>query len=300
MTVRTEAWMTGKNLLSSEGKQSPYVGHQIALLTRHGKEKVIQPVLDRSLGCAVTLVSGYDTDRLGTFTRDIPRDGSQIEAARRKARIGMELAGLPLGLASEGSFGADPFVGMFPWNVEYLIFIDDERALEVVGVSQGAPKDLHLAADNWTAAKAFVVEAGFPLHHMVLRPEGPNDHRVRKGLSTWQELEYAFYSAMAQSRNGQVFLENDLRAHANPTRMKNIQCAAEDLVTKLASLCPECGTAGFGIVDCIRGLPCADCGASTREVRSDVYGCVKCSFRHTKERLDTPAADPGRCDYCNP
>lgn len=36
----------------------------------------------------------------------------------------MQLSGLALGLASEGSFGADPFAGIFPWNVEFLIFID--------------------------------------------------------------------------------------------------------------------------------------------------------------------------------
>ena len=42
------------------------------------------------------------------------RAGTQIEAARKKARLGMELAGLPLGLASEGAFGPDPMTGMFP------------------------------------------------------------------------------------------------------------------------------------------------------------------------------------------
>ena len=70
-------------------------------------------------------MTGYDTDQLGTFTRDIPRPGSQLEAARRKARMGMSLSGLPVGLASEGSFAPDPFTGMFTWNVEMLVLIDD-------------------------------------------------------------------------------------------------------------------------------------------------------------------------------
>lgn len=300
MNARTKELLAGKKTFSPEDGKSLYAGRRIALLTMHGKEKVIQPALAQSHGCQVELVTGYNTDLLGTFTRDIPRDGLQIEAARKKARIGMVLAGLPLGLASEGSFGADPFVGMFPWNLEYLIFIDDERALEVLGVAQGAPRDLHVAAHDWAAAKAFAVEAGFPRHHMVVRPDGRHDRRIRKGLSTWEELESAFGSALAQSSNGQVFLENDLRAHANPTRMKNIRSAAEDLASKLASLCPECGTPGFAIVDRLRGLPCADCGASTQEVRADVYGCIKCSFRCTSERHDIAAADPGRCNYCNP
>lgn len=55
----------------------------------------------------------------------------------------MELAGLPLGMASEGSFGPDPYVGMFPWNVEILVLIDDELGLELVGMAQGRAHHLH-------------------------------------------------------------------------------------------------------------------------------------------------------------
>ena len=102
-----------------------YAGQRVALLTQHGKERGLAPVLAAALGCRVERVAGYDTDLLGTFARDIPRAGTQIEAARKKARLGMQLAGLPLGLASEGSFGPDPMLGMFPWNVEFLIFIDE-------------------------------------------------------------------------------------------------------------------------------------------------------------------------------
>lgn len=90
-----------------------YQGRQVALLTKHGKKRVIASVLDAVLGCRVELVEGYDTDLLGTFTRDIPRHGAQLKAAQIKARLGMDLAGLPIGIASEGSFGADPFTGMF-------------------------------------------------------------------------------------------------------------------------------------------------------------------------------------------
>ena len=84
------------------GGAGGYLGRRAAFLTQHGKERVVAPTLEAALGCKVSLVTGYDTDLLGTFTRDIARAGSQIEAARKKARIGMELAGLPLGLASEG------------------------------------------------------------------------------------------------------------------------------------------------------------------------------------------------------
>ncbi len=61
-----------------------YVGERIALLTQHGKERVIAPALEGPLGCFVELVSGYDTDQLGIFTRETPRRGSQLDAAARR------------------------------------------------------------------------------------------------------------------------------------------------------------------------------------------------------------------------
>jgi len=277
-----------------------YAGTRIALLTQHGKERVIASVLETALSCQVERVGGYDTDLLGTFTRDIPRAGKQLEAARKKARLGMELSGLPLGLASEGSFGPDPMLGMFPWNVEFLIFIDDAQRLEIVGVAQGDATHAHVLAGDWTAAEAFARQAEFPAHHVVVRPEDKNDPRIRKGIAAWEELEAAFAWAQAQSASGQVFLENDLRAHANPTRMEMIRLAAEDLVAKLGSPCPACGAPGFWLVERVAGLPCGDCGTPTRETRAEVHGCLKCAHRETRERTDPQYADPGHCDYCNP
>ncbi len=277
-----------------------YRDRQVALLTQHGKEQVIAAVLDPALGCRVERVTGYDTDILGTFSRDIPRAGTQIEAARKKARIGMELAGLPLGTASEGAFGPDPFTGMFPWNVEFVIWIDDERDLEVVGVAQGKTNLAHTLTANWEEAEAFARLAGFPEHQLVLRPEGENDPRIRKGITDWAELQTAFAWALELSENRRVFIETDMRAHANPTRMDNIRLAAEELAQKLCSTCPACRAPGFWIVERLAGLPCEACGEPTRETRADIHGCLKCAHRVTHERTDRKFADPGRCDYCNP
>lgn len=277
-----------------------YRGRQVALLTQHGKERVIAPVLEHALGCRVVRVADYDTDLLGTFSRDIPRAGTQLEAARKKARIGMELTGLSLGLASEGAFGPDPFTGMFPWNVEFLLWIDDERGLEVVGVAQGKTNLAHALTASWQEAETFARQAGFPEHHLVLRPEGENDPRMRKGIADWAELQAAYTWALELSENRSVFIETDMRAHANPTRMDNIRLAAEELAQKLCATCPACGAPGFWIVERLTGLPCEACGVPTRETRADIYGCLKCAHRVTQERTDRKFADPGRCDYCNP
>ncbi len=277
-----------------------YAGRRIALLTQHGKETAIAPALETVLGCRVERVGGYDTDQLGTFTREIPRFGTQLEAARKKARIGMELTGLPLGLASEGSFGPDPYAGMFPWNVELLLFIDDTLGIEVCGVFQGPGGGAHLRTGDWAAVEDFAGKSGFPAQHLVLRPDDENSPHFIKGIADWTALRNAFAWARDLSATGRVFVEFDLRAHANPGRMENIRRAAEDLAVKLTTPCPACGAPGFAVVDRLSGLPCSDCGAPTREPRADIWGCIRCDHRETRPRTDAVAADPGRCDYCNP
>lgn len=278
----------------------PYAGCEIALLTQHGKQRVIAPALGDALGCRVRHVEGFDTDLLGTFTRDIPRFGTQVEAARKKARMAMELSGLPFGLGSEGAFVPDPFIGMTPWNVELIVFIDYVRSLEVVGIAQGHGNFSHLLTNEWPALEAFARDAGFPEQQLVVRPRDEHDQRIRKGIHTWPALEAALAWAAAEAENGLAFVETDGRAHANPLRMATIGLAATDLAARLASLCPACGTPGYWQVDRVAGLRCADCGAPTRETRAQVYGCPKCAHRETRAVSGPGHADPGRCDACNP
>ena len=272
----------------------------IALLTQHGKQRVIAPVLEPSLGCQVRHVDGFDTDSLGTFTRDIPRAGTQLEAARKKARIGMELSGLPLGLASEGAFGSDPVSGLIPWNVEIIVFIDAKRDLEVVGTAQGKASFAHLLSDQWAAVEAFARQIGFPWQQLVVRPESENDPRLQKGIQSWPELETAFARAASQSANGQAFVETDGRAHANPTRMHTIGLAAHDLVKKLLSSCPVCATPGYWIEERVAGLRCAMCGEPTREISAEIYRCRECNHSEERPITDRAYADAGCCDICNP
>ncbi len=279
---------------------SDYRGQSIALLTQHGKAQVIAPVLEPALSCAVVTVTGFDTDQLGTFTRDTPRLGSQLAAARRKARIGMELSGLPVGLASEGSFGPDPWGGLFTWNVELLLLIDDRLGLEVVGMAQGPGRSGHAQTGQWSELEMFAQQQGFPAHQLVLRPEGPDDARMHKGVSDWTQLRQCFQACLAEAANGQVFAESDLRAHANPTRMNRIGDAARDLLARLQSRCPACDQPGYWLAERERGLPCADCGAPTHDHRAEVWLCPACKHRAVIPRQDRTGAEPRHCPHCNP
>lgn len=284
---------------TSSEKGGPYQGRQVALLTKHGKERVIALVLDAALGCQVGLVAGYNTDLLGTFTRNIPRVETQLNAARIKARHGMDLAGLPTGVASEGSFGADPLTGMFSWNVEMIIWIDDILGIEVVGVASGATRFSHLLTAKWEQVETFARAAGFPEHGLVARPQNEDDPRIRKGITDWETLREVFRWASGEASNGCVFLETDVRAHMNPSRMGMIGKAAQDLASKLSTLCPICDAPGFQITERISGLSCEDCGSPTRETRADIHRCARCGYQVTVERPER-VASASRCDYCNP
>lgn len=302
------SWAIAAGLMKTEQQpvgagapnRSLYRGQGVALLTQHGKERVIAPVLAAAVGCLVERVTGYDTDLLGTFTRDIPRPGTRLEAARAKARIGMNLSGRSLGLGSEGSFGLDPYAGMFPWNVELVLFIDDALGIEVIGVAQGKANSAQLLSADWGEIEAFARTVGFPEHHLVLRPEGPADTRIRKGVSDWPELKDTYAWAASQSVSGKVFMEVDLRAYANPVRLTLISQAAADLGRRLGSLCPICNAPGFWVIESLPGLLCQACRSPTRQIRAEIHGCLKCEYRVTREHTDREYADPGQCDVCNP
>jgi hypothetical protein len=273
---------------------------EVALLTMHEKQRVIAPALEMALGCHIRHVTGYDTDRLGTFTRDIARLGTQLDTARHKARIGMELSGLPLGLGSEGSFGPDPFLGALPWNLELILFIDDLRGLEVVGVAQGKANFAQSLLGEWTALDSFARSQGFPRQQLVVRPDSEDDPRMIKGIDSWSALEAAFAWALRTSASKLISVETDGRAHTNPERMANIGRAAQDLAARLAALCPACGAPGFWSIERLGGLPCRACGAPTNETRAHIHGCVKCDYRETHVASDREFSDPTYCDYCNP
>lgn len=277
-----------------------YAGQKIALLTQHGKQRVIAAVLEPALGCAIDLVTGFDTDLLGTFTRETPRVGTQLEAARRKARIGMSLAGSSLGIASEGSFGADPMSGMLPWNVEIVVLIDDELGIEIVGMAQGGARSAHSECQTWEEVRAFATREDFPSQQLVLRPDGQDDSRIEKGIASWDKLERSFESALAVSSQRKVFVELDLRAFANPARMRLIEQATHNLLQRIRATCPACEAPGFWVVERQIGLPCAACGSPTLEHHSEVCACLRCGYRQTQARTDRVVADPGRCRYCNP
>lgn len=275
----------------------PYHGGTAALLTQHGKEAVIAPPLRQRLGMALVPVEGYDTDRLGTFTRDVPRAGSQRDAARAKAQLAVQLSGLPWGIGSEGSFGPDPVFGLSAWNVELLVWIDPDRGLEITATAAGPETNYRQAwVDEWAQAHAFAQAAGFPAHALVVS-SAPDAVPVAKGVTGIESLSHAVGQVLA--RHGRAWLETDMRAHLNPSRMAMIARASDQLAARLASRCPGCGTPGWWPVAPVPGRPCRECGQPTRLPLAERWRCDRCGHEALVP-LPAQQADPVDCANCNP
>ncbi len=189
---------------------------------------------------------------------------------------------------------------MLAWNTEIVILIDDRCALELIGSAAGPGMHRILTTANWDELEHTVAMAGFPEHHLVLRPDGEDDRRIRKGINSLSALREAFAWGRTLSTNGSVCVENDVRAHANPTRMAMIGLAAEDLVQRLVSCCPACGAPGFAAVERVRGLRCAACGEPTDQPVATVFGCLRCAHRDIRPICSAEPASPEHCPVCNP
>lgn len=272
----------------------------LAFVTRHGKERLLAPVLEPATGCRILHVDSVDTDALGTFTREISRPGSQRDAARKKAQLGIELTGSRFALASEGAFVQDPWSGILPWNIEMVLLLDAKTGQEISGLAQGPATCFQHVVRDWPSLQQFAAQAEFPSHHLALRPDHAEHTAVVKGLHTPSALRTAFTEALAHSRQQQVFVESDLRAHCNPSRQQIILKAAQNLIERLHSRCPNCGGANFWSSASIKGRPCRVCSTPTTEVRAERWTCPHCNHEVTRDIQPERRADPSNCERCNP
>jgi len=122
-----------------------------------------------------------------------------------------------------------------------------------------------------------------------------------KGLHGTAALADAIATCRAADPDGRVWLESDMRAHCNPTRKRSIRRLGVEMVRRLRTPCPKCGTPGWGLLDTKPGLPCSDCGTATELTLSEIWGCQQCGARRVQPRRDGRLqADPGQCPWCNP
>lgn len=285
------------------GTAHPYAGVAIAIATLHGKAGTLAPAF-AVVGTRLQLAAGVDTDALGTFSGEVPRTRSPLDTAIAKARLGMRATGLPVGIATEGSFGPDPVLGIVPLHREVIVLVDDRHGSIVVETL--ATHDSNFGGRTLSAGEMpgadDLARWRFPSHALIVRPEPPaGGLALHKGVQDAGALQDAIEATRRASPSGQVRVETDMRAHLNPTRMAHIAALGERLVRRLACRCAACGAPGFGLVDRRPGLACAGCGLPTALARAEVHGCPACGMLVERPRADgLAAADPGQCDHCNP
>ncbi len=276
-------------------------GLRAALGTMHGKEAAIAPALAR-LGIAVIVPGDIDTDRFGTFSGEIPRAGEIEDAARAKALAAVTATGLPIGIASEGSYGPHPVIPFVPLGQELILWRDETRGYEVIErVFDETPCFDQFETATARDAGAFLDRVGFPETAIVAAPATQPAAPVAKGVRDAETLASAIAQAVEASGNGLALLQTDMRAHMNPRRMATIGRLSEALARRLATACPGCDAPGFGRLRTEAGLPCEACGLPTDHVAREIHGCGACGHTESHARSDGRAsASAATCPLCNP
>jgi hypothetical protein len=273
---------------------------QLLIATKHSKEKVIAPLMTQEFGMQCHLAENLDTDALGTFSGEIERKLSPLEAAREKCKLALLNSDFDLAIASEGSFGPHPAMPFVPSDEELVYIYDKKNDIEIWEANLST--HTNFAAKQVKTRKElqeFAADIGFPLHALILRKSSNNYSQIVKGIATAEGLQSAFYELFVEGEG--VYVETDMRAMHNPTRMMVIEETMKKLIQKMKALCPLCSRPGFAVVEVRKGLPCEQCHFPTRQIYSKTLRCTGCGFEKEEFYPDgSQFADPMYCDICNP
>ena len=145
-------------------------GQKAVLATMHGKERVIAPILNSCFGLDVETCVGLDTDKFGTFSRDIKRLGTSLEAAREKAKAAAELTPMArVAIASEGSFGPSPSLPFVPIGREIVLLLDIDTGFEIVGTDASLDCNFsHITTTKIEDVIRFADTQLFPSHGLIV------------------------------------------------------------------------------------------------------------------------------------
>lgn len=164
------------------------------MVTKHHKTETLAQALSGRGGMRLHTVE-VDTDVLGTFTGDIERVAGPVQTAIAKARLGIDATGHHLALASEGSYGPHPVVGLVTHHTEVVAMLDARSDLIVVGHAEGlAPwtrvkvvftteDPMNGSESDLTDDLAQLVRAlDPPQHRLIARPEDAVPHHIDQGI----------------------------------------------------------------------------------------------------------------------
>lgn len=272
------------------------------LVTMHGKEKVIAPLLGNAFNIELEVSKNIDTDRFGSFSGEVERKVSPQLAAQQKIFAAWNDYDHEILIASEGSFFAHPSNPFLSVNNEYLILID--RKNKVAVDAQWNSFNINYFKDtfsNENDAMTYCLERGFPENGVILKCNTDScDPLIIKDITSVNGLKASLSVLFNQSLKGEVEIESDMRAHRNPLRMQNIATTAKHLVNNMRNACPHCQSIGFSIKNSVAGLECSSCGFPSNETKGYIYNCKNCDHEEFKAIQGELKANPGNCQICNP
>lgn len=277
-----------------------FINRQVLIATQHSKEKVIQPLLEEELGVECVVNHHFDTDTLGTFSGEIERKDDALITLRKKCVFALKETEFELVIASEGSFGAHPSFFFVPANDELIMFLDVKNNIEIVAREICTETNYaHAVVSSREELYEFSKKALFPSHALILKSSNEKPKIIYKGIQNEDELIAAFDTI--KSKGYDVFVETDMRAMFNPSRMKVIEKATRKLLKKINNVCPDCFIPGFDVSEVITGLPCEGCGLPTASTLAHIYKCKKCNYKETmKFPYQKKKEEQQFCNYCNP
>ena len=152
-----------------------FKGRKVVIATKHKKEEAIAPILENELGLICVTLNGLDTDLLGTFSGEVARLDDPVTTLRKKCQMAIEVSGINLAIASEGSFGAHPTIFFAHADDELIMLMDKENDIEIT------ERELSLETNfNGTEVKSvdelieFANRIGFPAHGIILKKAKEN------------------------------------------------------------------------------------------------------------------------------
>jgi hypothetical protein len=277
-----------------------FKNRRLIIATKHKKEAVIAPILEEKLGVTCFVDEQFDTDAFGTFSGEIEREKDALETIRLKCLAAMDKNNCDLAVASEGSFGPHPSLYFTNADDELILLIDKKNNLEIV--AREISLDTNFNAKlirNKAELLDFTKTVNFPSHALIIKKDQYDHSFLRKGIK--DETLLLEYFEYCIKTFGQAFIETDMRAMFNPTRMKVIESCMNRLIQNIESTCPQCSTPGFVVTDVISGLPCEFCNFSTNSILFHKLSCSTCGFQENKKfPHGKEFEEPMYCNRCNP
>jgi hypothetical protein len=264
----------------------------------HKKDQVIAPIFESALGVSCFTPDVIDTDQFGSFSGEVARTLSPLEAALAKCDLAHQDTGCDLVVANEGSFGPHPTLFFVEADDELMVLRDYKNNLTIGTRLISSATNLNsLEITNINQLRDFANSLGFPTHGIILKAIKPGV--IVKDSGSIAELCANALPLLAA--DGKCIAETDMRAMNNPTRMKVIEELTHKLVKKMNSACPSCKAPGFDVIRVNTGLPCMACKAKTSSTLSLVKGCLSCNYEELIEYPNNKQEeDPMYCNYCNP